>query len=169
MATVSAPNRSIVAWLFVAGGVLQIIAVAVALGNAGDPNALYAISNLALGVGFALLAAWMSPTIVSTVAYVIAAAGWLLLALTTIVNLGFVGSVALFIAIVGSIFAGVIVFTSHPFAPTADRLFLAAMIAGAINLLLSQNHNVPSFLEDLVIIAFGGLLVAAGVMILRRR
>jgi hypothetical protein len=49
------------------------------------------------------------------------------------------------------------------------RLFLAAMIAGAINLLLSQNHNVPSFLEDLVIVAFGGLLVAAGVMILRRR
>jgi hypothetical protein len=169
MANVPAPNRSFVAWLFVAGGVLQVIAVALLLGNAGDVNALWAISNLTLGVGFVLMAAWLSRAMISVLAYIIAAIGWLLLALTSIVNLGFFGSIAVFIAIVGSLFAGVVVYTSHPFTPNADRLFLIAMIAAAINLLVSQNGNVPPLLKDLIVITFGGLLVAAGFLILRKR
>src|ERR1700712_2741866 len=107
MATVTAPNRTIIAVLFIAGGALQIVGAIVGFLSAGNVGAIYAISNLAIGVAFALMAAWLASTNVARIAYFIAALGWLLLALTSLINLGVVGSFAVFVAIVGSVFAGV--------------------------------------------------------------
>jgi hypothetical protein len=169
MATVSAPNRSIIAWLFIAGGALQILGALVAIANAGNAGAIYAISNIAIGMAFVLMVAWLATSTLARVAYLIAAIGWLLLALTSLINLGIVGTLALFIAVIGSLFAGVIVFSSHLFGRQTDILFLAAMIVGAANLLLSQNSNVPAIVDTVVVIAFGALLLIAGIWMIRRR
>jgi hypothetical protein len=169
MATVSAPNRSIIGWLIIAGGALQILGGVVGLTGQGNVGAIYAISNIAIGLAFVLMMAWLAGTTVARIAYLIAAVGWLLLALTSLINLGIVGTLAVFIAIIGSIFAGIVVFTSHAFGRQADILFLAAMIAGAVNLLLSQNGNVPGLLKLIVVLIFGALLVAAGIVLIRRR
>jgi hypothetical protein len=166
MATVTAPNRSVVAVLFLVGGALQVLGAVIGLANAGNSGGFYLLSNLALGAGFALLIAWYSATTVTRVGYFIAALGWLLLALTSLVDLGALGTVALFIAVVGSLFAGVIVLSGRPFAGQADILFFVAMILGAVNLLLSQNGNVPAVLKALVVVVFGALLVAFSLVML---
>jgi hypothetical protein len=170
MATVTAPNRSIIGWLFAAGGLLQIIGAVVGFANVGgNVGGIYAISNIAIGIAFVLMIAWIATTTVARIAYFIAAIGWLLLALTSLINLGLLGNVGLYLAIIGSIFSAVIVMSTRPFAQRADILFLVAMVLGAINLLLSQNANVPSVVEFVVILAFGAALVAAGILIVRRR
>ena len=169
MATVTAPNRSFVGWLFIVGGALQVVGAIVGFANVGNAGAIYAISNIAIGSAFVLLLAWFAPTTIARVAYFIAALGWLLLALTSLVNLGAIGSVATYIAIVGCVFAGVIVLTGHPFGALADILFFVAMVLGAIELLMSQNSNVPGFLKGFVVVLFGGFLVASAALILRRR
>jgi hypothetical protein len=169
MATFSAPSRSIVAVLFLVGGALQILGAVLGLAHAGNSGAFYLLSNLVLGAGFVLMFAWFATTTVGRVAFLIAAVGWLLLALTGLVNLGIVGTLAVFVAVVGSLFAGVIVFTGHLFGREADILFLAAMIAGALNLLLSQNSNVPQFLKAIVVVVFGALLIVWAVLLLRKR
>jgi hypothetical protein len=161
MATVTAPNRTIVAVIFLVGGALQVLGAIIGLANAGNAGGFYLLSNLAIGAGFALLIAWYATTTIARVAYFIAALGWLLLALTSLVNLGVVGTVALFIAVVGSLFAAVIVISGRPFRGQADILFFVAMIIGAVNLLLSQNGNVPGLIRALVVVVFGALLVAA--------
>jgi hypothetical protein len=165
MATVSTPNRTIVAVIFLVGGALQVLGAVVGLANAGNSGGFYLLSNLALGAGFALLVAWYASATIARIAYFIAAVGWLLLALTSLVNLGVVGTVALFIAVLGSLFAGVIVISGRPFAGQADILFFVGMIVGAVNLLLSQNGNVPNLIRALVVAVFGALVVAAAIAI----
>ena len=169
MATLTAPNRSIVAVLFLVAGALQILGAVLGLVNLGNAGGFYLLSNLALGVGFALMFAWFAATTVARVAYLIAAIGWLLLALTGLLDLGVFGTLAVFVAVVGSVFAGVIVFTGRVFGREADILFLAAMIVGALNLLISQNSNVPEFLKAIVVVIFGALLVAWAALLLGRR
>jgi hypothetical protein len=169
MATVSAPNRTIVAVIFLVGGALQILGGLVGLANTGNAGGFYLLSNLAIGAGFALMIAWFTTSTIARVAYFIAALGWLLLALTSLINLGIVGTVAVFIAIVGSLFAALIVITAKPFASQADIIFFVGMIVGAVNLLLSQNGNVPNPLRALVVVVFGVLLVVAGILILGKR
>jgi hypothetical protein len=169
MATATAPNRTILAVVFLVGGGLQIFGAVVGLANAGNAGGFYLLSNLAIGAGFALLFAWYAATTIARVAYFLAALGWLLLALTSLVNLGIVGTVAVFIAVVGSLFAGVLVLSARPFGSEADILFFVATIVGAVNLLLSQNGNVPNLIRALVVVVFGALLVVASLVLLARR
>lgn len=169
MATVTAPNRSIIGWLFLVGGVLQVVGAIVGLAAAGNSGAIYAISNIAIGVAFVLMFAWLATTTLVRVAYFIAALGWLLLALTSLINLGPVGSVAIYIAIVGSVFAGVVVLSGRPFTGRADILFFVAMLLGAVELLMAQNGNVPAIVKTVVVVVFGAVLVAASILIVRRR
>ena len=169
MATVTAPNRSIIAWLLVAAGALQVLGGIVGLANAGNTGAIYAISNLALGVAFVLMMAWYSATNTARIAFFIAAVGWLLLVLTSLLNLGILSTLAVLIAAVGSVFAGIIIYGSRVFGQQASLIFLVAMIVGAVNLLLSQNGNVPGVLRALVVVIFGVLLVVSGIWMIRRR
>ncbi|HEX4444763.1 MAG TPA: hypothetical protein VHZ81_14435 [Galbitalea sp.] len=169
MATVTAPNRSIIGWLLVAGGVLQVVGAVVHFANDGNFGAIYAISNIAIGVAFVLMIAWIAVTTVSRIAYFVAAVGWLLLALTSLIDLGLIGQVGLYLAIIGSVFSGVIVLSTRPFSQRSDIIFFVALVLGAIDLLLSQNSNVPSIVEFVVVIVFGVALAAAGILMVRRR
>jgi hypothetical protein len=67
------------------------------------------------------------------------------------------------------VFAGLVVISARPFSGQADILFLVAMIVGAVNLLFSQNGNVPGLLKAVIVVAFGALLVVAGILILGKR
>jgi hypothetical protein len=169
MATVSAPNRTIVAVLFLVGGALQILGAIVGLANVGNAGGFYLLSNLAIGAGFALMIAWYATTTLSRVAYFVAALGWLLLALTSLLNLGIVSQFAIFVAIIGTVWAGVIVMMKRPFAGEADILFFVALLVGALNLLLSQNGNVPKVVETVVVVFFGALLILASLFLLGKR
>jgi hypothetical protein len=169
MATLTAPNRTIVAVLFLIGGALQILGAVLGFANVGNSGGFYLLSNLVLGAGFVLMFLWFATTTLARVAYAIAAAGWLLLALGGLVNLGILGTLAVFIAVVGSVLAGVVVFTAHLFGREADILFLAAMIAGALNLLISQNGNVPELLKAIIVVIFGALLVVWALRMLVNR
>ncbi len=80
-----------------------------------------------------------------------------------------VGTVAVFIAVVGSLFAAVIVISSRPFAGQADILLFVGMIVGAVNLLLSQYGAVPNLLRALIVVVFGALLVVASLVMLGRK
>jgi len=169
MTPVTASHRSIVAIVFLVGGALQVLGAVLGVINAGNSGGFYLLSNLAIGAGFVLLFAWYAASTVARVAYLVAGVGWLLLAIGSLVNLGVIGTLALFIAIIGSVFAGVVVFTGHVFGRAADILFLAAMIAGALNLLASQNSNVPGLLKAALVVIFGALLVVWAVILLGNR
>jgi hypothetical protein len=169
MATVTAPNRSIIGWLFVAGGVLQVFGGIVGFANVGNSGGIYAISNIAIGVAFVLMIAWIAATTITRVAYFIAAIGWLLLALTSLIDLGLIGQVGLYLAIIGSVFSGVVVLSTRPFSQRADIILFVALVLGAINPLISQNGNVPSIVKLVVIVVFGVALAAAGILMVRRR
>jgi hypothetical protein len=169
MATLTAPNRTIVAVLFLVGGALQILGAVLGFTNVGNSGGFYLLSNLVLGAGFVLMFLWFATTMIAHVAYVVAAAGWLLLAVTGLLNLGILGTLVVFIAVVGSVLAGVVVFTAHVFGREADILFLAAMIAAALNLLVSQNSNVPGLLKAIIVVVFGVLLVLSSLAILGLR
>jgi hypothetical protein len=169
MTTVSAPNRTVIAVLFLIGGALQVLGAIVGLLNAGNAGGFYLLSNLAIGVGFALMFAWIATSMIDRLAYLVAAIGWLLLALTALTSLGFLGPVAVFVAIVGTVWAGIMVMMTRPFRGEANILFLVAALAGAFNLLLSQDGSIPRPLVAIVVVAFGALLVAASLVILGKR
>ena len=169
MATLTAPNRTIVAVLFLIGGALQILGAVLGFANVGNSGGFYLLSNLLLGAAFVLMFLWFATTTLARAGYAVAAVGWLLLALGGLVNLGILGTLAVFIAVVGSVLAGVVVFLAHLFGREADILFLAAMIAGALNLLISQNSNVPSLLKVIIVVLFGVLLVIWAVRLLANR
>jgi hypothetical protein len=169
VATVTATNRTIVAVLFLVGGALQVLGAVVGLANAGNSGGFYLLSNLALGIGFAVMIAWFASTLAARVAYLVAALGWLLLALTSLLNLGILGPVGVFVAIVGSVAAGVLVIMTRPFPGQANILFLVAFVVGALNLLLSQTGNVPGPVVAIVVVIFGALLVVASLVMLGKR
>jgi hypothetical protein len=173
MATISAPNRSIVGIVFIVGGALQILGAIVGLANAGNAGGFYLLSNLLLGVGFVLLLVWFASTTIARVGYFLAALGWFLLAVAGLINLPFLSQAATLVAIVGTVFAGIIVILGRPFGGReniyADTIFFVATLVGALELLLSQNGNVPNLIRALTVVLFGALLVVAGILILGRR
>jgi hypothetical protein len=169
MASVTAPNRSIIAVIFLIGGVLQILGALVGLANVGNSGGFYLLSNLSFGAGFALMIAWSATTTIARVAYFIAALGWLLLALTSLVNLSVIGSVAVFVAVVGSVFAAVTVLSTRALGGQADILFSVGFLVGAVNLVMSQVGGIPGVLLALVVVVFGLLVVAASAVMLGLR
>lgn len=169
MATITAPNRTIVAILFLVGGALQALGAIVGLANVGNSGGFYLLSNLALGAAFVAMMAWLATSTVARIGYAVAAVGWLLLALAGLLNLGPVGTFAVFVAIIGSVFAGVLVMITRPFAGDADVLLLVALIVGALNLLLTQFPGVPALVLAVIVIVFGVLLVLAALRMLGKR
>jgi hypothetical protein len=173
MATITAPNRSIVGGVFIIGGALQVLGAILGFANVGNAGGFYLLSNLVLGIGFVLLLVWFAATLVARIGYLIAAIGWLLLAVSGLISVPFLSEAATLIAIVGSVFAGVIVIMARPFGGRtsiyADTIFFVAMLVGALELLLSQNGNVPNVIRALTVVLFGALVVVAGILILGKR
>jgi hypothetical protein len=170
MATVSTPSPAIVAWLLVLGGVLQVVAALTSYANVSNPAAIYAVSNVAMGMAFVLLLVWWAKTTVARIAFLISGAGWLLLSVTSVIDLGFVGTLAFYVAIVGSVFAAVMVLITRTFGRVTDIVFAVAMSVGTFVLLVVQNSVVPVIVDTVGVVVFGVLHVAsgAGILILPR-
>lgn len=162
-------NLTIVGWLLIAGGALQILGAIFAWVGGGDASAIFMLSNAAIGVVFILLAMWSASTDLARVAYIIGAIGWLLLAVTSVVNLGAFGTIATFIAIVGSVFGGVVAYLGRVFTPQAIGIFFAAMIVGAVVLAMVLAGFTQHPFKDVVNLAFGALLIIAGVFVNQRK
>ena len=150
------------------GGALQIIGAIVGATGSGDASGIYAISNLAIGGAFVLMALWLGASTLARVAYVVAAVGWLLLAIISLIHVPILGTLAFFIAAIGSIFAGIVVYSAKVFSERANVTFLVAMILGAVELLATQ-VGIPGILETILVILFGAALIGAGLLSLRRR
>jgi hypothetical protein len=168
MATRSTPHPAIVAWLLVVGGVLQVVAALTAYANVSNPSAIFAVSNVAMGMAFILLLLWWSANVVARIAFLVSGAGWLLLSVTSVIDLGWIGQLAFYVAIVGSVFAGIMVLVTRIFGRVTDIVFAAAMTVGTFVLLVVQNSAVPVIVDTVGVVVFGVLHVASGAGILVR-
>jgi hypothetical protein len=166
MATVSTPSPAIVAWLLIGAGVLQVLGGFSSYTNIGNASAILAVSNIAMGMAFALLMIWWSSSTLARIAFGIAAAGWLLLSITSVINLGFVGSLAFYVAMIGSVFAAVMVVITRTFGRVTDIVFVVAITMGTVVLLIVQNPLVPVIIDTAGVVVFGVLHIASGAGIL---
>ena len=155
-------NLRTVAILFVVGGALQTIALLVSLfAKTVSPLPLFALSNLALAIAFLLLALGTLGGTLGRVAFWVATAGWLILTLLSLTNIGVFGLIGLAAGIIGSFGAGIVVYMGKLFTRQANIWFLIAMILATIYLL--------NLIGAIVGLAFGIVTVVAAIFIAQRK
>ena len=163
-------NRSVLSWLFIVAGVLVLLNILFAHVAPKVSGAWWDFfAFVALAVAFLLLFLWRTVTLLR-VAFIVAAVGWAVHAISLVANLGSgIDKVALVLALVGGLVAGIIVFMRHVFTRNADLAFLIAMIVGAIYLLGLLVAFLSGTLATIVAILFAVLLVVSGFLIQRHR
>jgi hypothetical protein len=105
------------------------------------------------------------------IAFIVAAIGWALLAIGSVASLAGVSTLAILLALIGTLVAGIVAFLRHLFTRNADLAFLLMAIFAAL-LLLALGGWVGFLggtLGLIVAIVFGILLVVSGLFIQRRR
>jgi hypothetical protein len=162
-------NQSLIGWLIAAAGALQILAVLISITGSGDSSAVYFLSNVGIGAAFILIMLWAGKSRTASIVYDVAAAGWLLLALGSILNLGFLFTLALVVALAGGVIASCFVFLGHVFGARANISFVIAMALGAVNLLLVLLGGAPGWVSVPIVILFGAALIVAGASVAGRR
>ncbi|MEO7720401.1 MAG: hypothetical protein ABIS08_00630 [Pseudolysinimonas sp.] len=167
MVTTKTSPRPLVGILFIIAGALALLGLLLAYVTPGTPLSwLGLITDLALGIAFVLMALSKSMNVLERIAFIVGAVGWLLLALG-----GFVSgltTVALVLALVGSLAAGILVWMHSTFTRSTNMWFLVAMIIVAIFLLSLLLHFAVGVIATLLVILFGVALIIAGFFILRR-
>jgi hypothetical protein len=169
--TRSTPNRPVVGYLFLLAGALTLIGVLLGLVAKGvNTSWLGFLTDAALAIAFLLLFLGRTGDILTRAAFIVAAVGWALLAVNIFVNLGALAAVALVVAFVGSLVAGILVFLRRLFSRRANLWFLLAMIFGAIIILNALGGNfLVGILNLIVVVVYGVLLVVGGLFIAQRR
>ena len=164
-------GSSLVGWFFLASGIVYLLGllfarIAPAISGIWWNFIAYAL----LAVGLFLLFLWRTSTLLR-VAFVVAAVGWALLAIGSLASLGGVAILAILLALIGTLVAGILVFLRHLFTRNADLAFLLMAIFAAL-LLLALGGWVAFLggtLGLIIAIVFGILLAVSGVFIQRRR
>jgi hypothetical protein len=111
-----------------------------------------------------------SMNLLERVAFIVGAVGWLLLGINGLVGgLGALVTVALILALVGSLAAGILVWIHSTFTRSTNLWFLIAMIVAAVFLLNQLLPFAAGVIATLLVLLFGASLVIAGFFILRRR
>jgi hypothetical protein len=169
MATSSRSSRSPVGWFFLAAGVLYLLNILLAhvapkLSSTWWDFFAYAL----IAVAFVLLFLWRVSTLLR-VAFIVAAVGWALLAIGIVASLGGVATIAVILALVGTLVAGILVIIGHTFSRLADLVFLITAILAAILLAHTWLTALSGGVETVVAILFGVGLVISGFLIARRR
>jgi hypothetical protein len=165
-------------------GVLSLLAIALNFSAAATPDAIAGfLSNLVLAVAFVALALRRPIDLPSSVAFIVGAAGWAAIALTSFVEFGRVfGLIGDVVALAGTIIAGILVCVRHAFSPLANALFLVLAIAAVIRLLLliplirspGQGAGDPSITVALSLVGliaavlFDATLILTGIFVTRR-
>ena len=170
MATTRTSSRPLVGILFIIAGALTLLALLLVLVvPASVPSWLSLLTYLALGVGFLLMGLSKSMNVLERVAFIVGAVGWLLLALNGLVGLGSVVTLALILALVGSLAAGILVWIHSTFTRRTNLWFLIAMIVTAVFVLNLLVPFATGALNTVLVLLFGAALVVAGFFILRRK
>jgi hypothetical protein len=166
-------NRPIIGFATAVAGAAVLVAVVVARFAEAAVPWLFIVSAVALVIAFAAAGASGGFDDLGRLGFAAGAVGWAIYAITrVIVNTpGIITVVALAIALLGSLIAGVAVYQRKAFAGRANDVFLLAMIVTALYLFI---EIVPlSWLPDaavvLLTLLWGALLVIAGLFILQRK
>lgn len=162
-------RRSPVGWFLLAAGVLYLLNILlahVAPKLSGHWWDFFAYALLA--IAFVLLFLWRVD-ILLRVAFIVAAVGWALLAIATVASLGGLSTLAVILALVGTLVAGIFVIIRHTFSRLADLFFLITAILAAILLGHQWLTFISGAVETVVAILFGIGLVISGFLVARRR
>ncbi len=164
-------GSSLVGWFFLASGIVYLLGLLfndiVHSLTGGFWNF---IAFALLAVGFFLLFLWRTSMLLR-VAFIVAAVGWALLAIGSVASLGAVATLAVLLALIGTLVAGILVFVRHLFWRNADIAFLVMAIIAALWLLgfIGWIGVLGGTLGLILAIIFGIMLVVAGLFINRRR
>jgi hypothetical protein len=170
----TAQNRPLIAWLFIIAGALLLVETLILLFGSPAPGSfgtvLIFVVRAALAVAYVLLALTRTKDGLLRVAFVVAAIGWVLLALISFIpGLGTVGSIASVLALIGMLGSGILVFLRHFFTRNGDIVYLIMTIVGALILLSGVRPFLFGYAATVFNIVFAALLVITGVVLQRRR
>ena len=158
--------------LFIVAGALALLTLLIAYVAPGSlPSWIAPLTSLALGVGLLLMGLSKSMNVLERVAFIVGAVGWILLALNGLTGggLGGVITLALILALIGSLAAGILVWIHSTFTRRTNLWFLIAMIITAIFVLNQLLPFASGIIATLLVLLFGAALVVAGFFILRRK
>jgi hypothetical protein len=165
-------GSSLVGWFLLASGIVYLLGILFT-------NVVHALVGgwwnffafLLLAIGLFLLFLWRTSTLLR-VAFIVAAAGWALLAINSVASLGTpVLTIAVLLALIGTLAAGILAFMRHLFTRNADLAFLLMAIFAALVLLALAGWVtfLGGTLGVIIAIIFGILLIVSGLFIQRRR
>ena len=162
-------GSSLVGWFFLASGIVYLLGLLfnnVIKALTGGWWDFFAFALLAIGLF--LLFLWRTDLLLR-IAFIVGAVGWALLAVGSVAALGGVSTIAILLALIGTLVAGILVFIRHLFTRNADLVFLLMAIFAALLLLAAWVAFLGGTLGVIIAVIFGILLVASGVFIQRRR
>ncbi|MDQ1552303.1 MAG: hypothetical protein QOD50_1725 [Actinomycetota bacterium] len=162
-------GSSLVGWFFLASGIVYLLGLLfnnVVKALTGGWWDFFAFALLA--VGLFLLFLWRTDLLLR-IAFIVGAVGWALLAVGSVAALGGVSTIAILLALIGTLVAGILVFIRHLFTRNADLVFLLMAIFAALLLLAAWVAFLGGTLGVIIAVIFGILLVVSGVFIQRRR
>lgn len=171
MATTRTANRPIVSWLFIVSGVVFLLGVLFSyVAKSASGTWVPFLAELALGIALLLLFLGKTASLVLRAAYIVAAIGWILLAISAIASLGSaVTTIAIYLALIGTLVAGVVGFMRHVWGRNSDLAFLIASILIALTLIDRLHGFLGGTLTTIITVLFAALLVVTGYFLLRRR
>ena len=162
-------GSSLVGWFFLASGIVYLLGLLFNdVIHALQGGFWNFIAFLLLAIGFFLLFLWRTSTILRA-AFIVAAVGWALLAIGSVASIGGASIIAILLALIGTLVAGILVFMRHLFTRNADLVFLLMAIFAALLLLATWIAFLDGTLGLIIAIVFGILLVVSGLFIQRRR
>jgi hypothetical protein len=163
-------GRSLVGWFFLAAGIVYLLGILfahIATSLASGWWDFFAFALIA--VGMFLLFLWRTDLLLR-IAFIVAAVGWALLAIGSVAALGSaVQTIAVLLALIGTLVAGILAFLRHMFTRNADLAFLLMAIFAALVLLAVWAAFLGGTLGLIIAIIFGILLIVSGLFIQRRR
>jgi hypothetical protein len=153
----------------VAGAILAIDALLYFAPAGVQPWWGFDLGMFVLAVSFLVGAVALRRPLLERIAFWVAAIGYFLVTIGSVnAGLHVVTVPGAIIALVGSVGLGILVFGNNAFGKRADLIYLIGMILSGIYC-LAYFLPFPGLTDLFVTIAFGIVLVLAGVFVLRRR
>jgi hypothetical protein len=165
MAALSRSRRSAAGIAFIVGGALILLNLLLGFAQVGGFGSwLVVLADLALGVGFLVLAIGSIANVIARIALIVAAVGWLLLALAA-AGVGLPAPLPLLAAIaaaLGGVIGSIVLYTGKEITDRSAIAFIVTTIAAAIYLLVPAESIAP--LAVLLVLIVGVGFVITGVL-----
>ena len=167
-------NRPVIGIATALAGALVLLGIVLARVQPAFPfRWFFVASAIAFVVAFAAAGASGGFNDAGRLAFAAGAVGWFVYALSSVLSnlAGIITEVGVVLALIGSLVAGLVVYSRHSFGRRADSFFLLAMIFTALYLFV-QIVPMPwlsSVIVVLISLFWGAALVLAGLFVLQRR